>query len=111
MSVSTRETTGSGCLEANRRKTELKELPLLVSAGSLCQGENRNSFPMCISVSVFQKMSFVKLCLQRHFISIKYWRKFLKANCLTSVSQNSRPSFMLRNCYANLYLLPTPHWS
>lgn len=56
-----RETAGSGCLEADRRKTELQELPLPASAGSLCEGENRNRIQLCISVTVFQKMSFVKL--------------------------------------------------
>lgn len=76
VSASTGETAGSGCLEADRRKTELKELPLPASAGSLCEGENRNSFQMCISVTVFQNISFVKLFLQRQQLGI-YWKIFL----------------------------------
>lgn len=91
-------------------------------------------FRSVLSVTVFQKMSFVKTAARNllkdffckgsvlirfwalflqwqlfvsipHFISVKYFRKFLQANCLSNVSQNYRPTFMLRNVCANFFYL------
>lgn len=64
-SVSTRKQQGFGCFESDRKKTELKELPLPAPAGSLCDRENRNRFRVCVFVIVFQKMSSVKFSVQR----------------------------------------------
>lgn len=55
---------------SRQEENRTEGMPLSASAEGFCEGENGNSLQMCISVTVFQKMSFLKLSLQRQQVGI-----------------------------------------